>query len=55
MQNSNDLLIVAFLASIFRVFVENLKILMKHDIVNIFIILNLESIIIYPMMIFVLF
>ena len=55
MRNSNNFCIVEFLASIFRVFVKNLNFLMKHNIVNIFIILNHEFIIIYPMIDFVLF
>ena len=55
MQNSNDLLIVEFLASIFGVFVDNLKFLIKSNIVNIFIIWNSKSIITYPTEVFVLF
>ena len=55
MQISNNLFIVPFLASIFWVFVQNSKSFMKHDIVNIFIILNWESIMRDPILIFVLF
>ena len=55
MQNSDDLLIVDFLASIFGVFVDNLKFLIKSNIVNIFIIWNWKSIITYPTESFVLF
>ena len=55
MQNSDDLFIVEFLASIFGVFVDNLKFLIKSNIVNIFIIWNWKSIITYPTESFVLF